>query len=94
MDKYEDINQLKSQITSLIKNKACHDEQIDFYNKQIESFQIVKKELNFQINILNDELNKNKSINEKYFDIERENRKLLEHISGLIFIYLFFYLTS
>ena len=74
---------LKSEINSLIKNKACHDEQIDFYNKQIDSFQIVKKELNNQIDILNDELSKNKSLSEKFFKLERENRTLLENLSTL-----------
>ncbi len=77
----EDVSLLRAEINSLIKEKAKHDEQIDFYEKQNDSFQNVKKELNSQIAILNDELTKMKNFNSKYSEIDKENRKLLEKVS-------------
>ena len=56
---------------------------MDFYKKQIESFQVAKKEMNSQNGILNDELNKLKKLNSKSFDLEKENRTLLEQMSDL-----------
>ncbi len=77
----EDVGLLRAEINSLIKEKAKHDEQVDFYEKQNDSFQNVKRELNSQIVILNDELAKMKNFNAKYTDMDKENRKLLEKVS-------------
>lgn len=79
----EDLSLLKIQINQLIKDKASNEEQMDFYKKQIESFQVAKKEMNSQNGILNDELNKLKKLNSKSFDLEKENRTLLEQMSDL-----------
>ena len=68
----------------LIKKKnSDKDEQIDFYKKQIDSLQSIKKELNSQILILNEELDKTKNLNLKCLNLEKENRKLLEENSEI-----------
>jgi uncharacterized small protein (DUF1192 family) len=67
----------------LIKEKAGQEEQIDFFTKQNESFQNIKRELNSQIAILNDELAKTKNFNNKYYEMDKENRSNLQKISDL-----------
>lgn len=74
---------LKTEINNLVKEKAGQEEQIDFFTKQNESFQNIKRELNSQIAILNDELTKTKSYTHKYQDMDKENRTNLQKISDL-----------
>ena len=70
----------------MIKEKAGQEEQIDFFTKQNESFQNIKRELNSQIAILNVELDKeNRSNIQKISDLKNEIQdfkfKLSESIS-------------
>jgi predicted nucleic acid-binding Zn-ribbon protein len=64
------------------KNKL-NEEEIMNYNKKIDSLNSVKNELNSQISILNNELEKTNDISFKCVNLERENRKFLEEISSL-----------
>ncbi len=53
-------------------------------NKQIQSLEAFKNELNSHVALLNDELNKSKTLSSKVVDIEQEKRKLMEENSGII----------
>jgi chromosome segregation ATPase len=64
------------------KNKL-NEEEIINYNKKIDSLNSVKNELNSQISILNNEIEKTNGISFKCVNLERENRKFLEEISSL-----------
>lgn len=81
-DKTEEVNSLKSQLTNLSRENSTQKEQLDFYSKQLESLQAVKNELNLQVNILNDELNKTKSLSTKFLEVEKEKRVLMQENSG------------
>ena len=87
LEKADEMDQLKSKINNLIKENNSLSEQINYTNKQIESLQGVKNELNSQIYLLNDELNKTKTVDLKFKNIEQEKRMLMQENSGKIFCY-------
>ena len=94
LEKADEMDQLKSKINNLIKENNSLSEQINYTNKQIESLQGVKNELNSQIYLLNDELNKTKTVDLKFKNIEQEKRMLMQENSGKIFCFFvnYFYL--
>jgi hypothetical protein len=96
LEKSDEMNTLKSKINNLIKENNSLSEQINYTNKQIESLQGVKNELNSQIYLLNDELNKTKTVDLKFKNIEQEKRMLMQENSGkirLIFLNIFLVLV-
>ena len=70
-------------MNTLIKEKNLQNEQLIYLNKQIKSLEDVKNELNSQIALLNDELNKSKTLSTKLVNMEQEKRVLMEEMSGM-----------
>jgi|688.fasta_scaffold2822404_1 hypothetical protein len=83
-NKVEEIESLKTQLNQLIKTNETQHEQLSHFNKQTESFQNIKAELVSQIKLLNDELNKTKSLSTRFLQLEEEKRYLMEENSGNI----------
>ena len=68
---------------NLAQKNKLNEEEIINYKKKIDSLNSVKNELNSQISILNNEIEKTNGISFKCVNLERENRKFLEEISSL-----------
>ena len=60
-------------------------EQLNHLNKQVQSLEAIKNELNSHVAVLNDELSKSKAFSSKFVNIEQEKRKLMEENSGIYF---------
>ena len=87
INKVEEIESLRTQLNQLIKTNETQNEQLSHFNRQTESFQNIKAELVSQIKLLNDELNKTKSLSTKFFQLEEEKRYLMEENSGINYYY-------
>ncbi len=68
---------------NVLQKNAHHNEQVDYYEKKIDSLNTVKNELNSQVAILNSELEKSNGLSFRCISLEKENRKLLDELSQL-----------
>jgi chromosome segregation ATPase len=72
----------KTQLSTLQRELHAHKEQTISYEKQLESLQNLKDELNSQITILNEELNKTTSLSKRCSILESEKLQLVQLNSG------------
>jgi hypothetical protein len=84
-NKEDEIESLRTELNQLVKTNETQNEQLLHFNKQAESFQNIKTELVSQIKLLNDELNKTKSLSTKFLQLEEEKRYLMEENSSNIY---------
>jgi chromosome segregation ATPase len=66
-----------------VKEHETLKDQIGFYMKQIEALQTAKIELHSQIEMLNNELDKARTVDSKFINVQQEKRDLMQHNSEL-----------
>ncbi len=77
------MKEVNLRLAHTLKEHDALKDQIGFYLKQIETLQTAKVELHSQIDILNNELDKSKSVSSKFISVQQEKRDLMQHNSDL-----------
>jgi len=82
IEKGDELQVYKTQVSTLQRELHAQKEQTISYEKQLESLQNLKEELNSQIVILSEELNKTKSLSKRCSLLESEKLQLVQLNSG------------